>query len=57
MHPTGADQEPLASTAVQVRSLTLAASIAMLNIPYPDAGGQQIVVILYLHWKMQSDTS
>jgi hypothetical protein len=46
MHPSGADQEPLASTAVQVKSLTLAASIAMLNIPYPDPAGQQTEVIL-----------
>jgi hypothetical protein len=32
--------------AVQVRNLTLAASIAMVNIPYPDPAGQQTEVVL-----------
>lgn len=43
MHPTGADQEPLVRErrTVQVRNLTLAVSIAMLNIPYPDPGRQR----------------
>jgi len=46
MHPTGADQEPLASMAVQANTPALAASIAMVNIPYPEPAGQQVELVL-----------
>ena len=46
MHPTSADQEPLALGAVQVALAISAVSIAVLNIPYRELAGQQTEVIL-----------